>query len=320
VRRGADLTQRLLAAGRQQFLDTVDLDLNQLIEQEVQMLRRLIPESITVDFRPEPDLPAIRADRGQLLQVLMNLCVNARDAMPGGGRITISTRQGEAEDSFRVAHRDARGSRFVCLSLSDTGVGMSRETRERAFEPFFTTKGTGKGTGLGLATVYGIVSQHNGSIEVDSTPGAGTTFRIYLPALDRRAERSDSSDAVPALGRGERILVVEDDDDVRRLVVAALEELGYTALEAGDGAAALEVLDGVEVDLVLTDVVMPKMGGQELFNRCREAGREVAFVFSSGYTADALPDEIDLAGDIPFITKPYTIEKLANKIRQALSG
>jgi PAS domain S-box-containing protein len=323
VKRGAELTRRLLAIARQQVLRMETLDLNQVIDDELEILRRVIPENIAIHFHPSPDLPPVRADRGQLSQVLMNLCVNARDAMLHGGIITLDSSTVLVENGTGGMRPESHeAGPHVCLSVADTGDGMDAATRERVFEPFFTTKPGGEGTGMGLATVYGIVRQHDGFIEVDSAPGKGTRFVIYLPASDHPAEEGEDVREKELVRGTETILVVEDEQAVRAAVVKMLAGLGYTVLQAADGEKALDLIqgNGGTIDLVLSDVVMPRMGGRELLERSREIEPEMSFLFSSGYTDARLRTLLDLERRTTFIAKPFSLEALATAVREAIDG
>ncbi len=317
VRRGAELTQRLLAVGRGQMLQMANLDLNAMIRKEVTILRRVIPESVAIEFSPGASPATVFADQAQISQVLMNLCVNSRDAMNGDGTITIETFPVEI-DSRLSGFGEGQDGPHVCISVADTGAGMDRKTAAHIFEPFFSTKEDSKGTGLGLATVYGIVRQHNGTIDVESELGQGTKFVIFLPLIDAQTDAMEDSDELMAVGGNETILVVEDDDDVRRSVVGMLSCLGYNMFEAPDGDQGLEVIkrEGEKIDLVLSDVVMPNMGGHELFIRSRNLPLHLCFLFSSGHAKDNQFSEDE---DAHFIAKPYTMEQLAYKIREILS-
>ncbi len=317
--RAAEFTKGLLAFARRQVLDPVHLDLNAFVSEAVPMLRHLIPENIRINVHPAAETDVVQADRGQLTQVLMNLCVNARDAMPGGGAITIETGNALMDAAFVAAHVGAREGRYVCLRVADTGVGIAEENLPRIFEPFFTTKETGKGTGLGLSTVYGIVKQHEGFILAASEPGRGSTFTVYLPAAAGRDLPSAPVSQTAVRGGNEAILVVEDEPEVRKVLVEALTGLGYEVYQAADGLAALEMLRrGLAVGLVLTDVVMPHMGGMELCEAARAAAPDLRFLFSSGYAEDTVHVGFIKKEGIFFLAKPYGIDALARKVREAL--
>ncbi len=320
ARRAADFTQGLLAFARRQVLEPVCLDLNGFLTEALPMLRRMIPENIRIDVRAGVGLGAVRADRGQLTQVLMNLCVNARDAMAEGGSISISTENFVMDQKFVASHRGAKRGNFVSLAVADTGTGIAPEDLERVFEPFFTTKQAGKGTGLGLSTVYGIIKQHGGFIYADSRVGRGTTFTVYLPVAAAEGQHAEVPAEIATRGGPETILVVEDEAEVRRILVEALTSLGYRVHQAADGVDALAVLqrEHRRVDLVLTDVVMPRMGGMELFRAALAILPELKFLFSSGYTEDTVHDGFVKKEGVFFLAKPYGIDMLARKVREAL--
>jgi PAS domain S-box-containing protein len=317
--RAAEFTKGLLAFARRQVLEPVRLDLNAFVSEAVPMLRHLIPENIRINVDLAAETDVVQADRGQLTQILMNLCVNARDAMPGGGAITIETGNAVMDASFVAAHVGSREGRYACMRVADTGVGIAEENLPRIFEPFFTTKETGKGTGLGLSTVYGIVKQHEGFILAASEPGQGSVFTVYLPAAAGHGVPSAPRGVAAVRGGNEVILVVEDEPEVRKVLVEALGGLGYDVHEAADGAVGLEMLrHGLAADLVLTDVVMPRMGGMELCEAARAAAPDLRFLFSSGYAEDTVHVGFVKKEGIFFLAKPYGIDALARKVREAL--
>ncbi len=320
--RAASLTRQLLAFSRKQMLQPTEMNLNVAITDMERMLRRLIGEDVELVTVLEQDVWTVKADPGQIEQVLMNLVVNARDAMPEGGRVTISTRN-VAIDEGAARDLDCRIGDYCMLRVSDTGMGMAENIRSRVFEPFFTTKEMGKGTGLGLSTVYGIVKQSGGSITVESEPGEGTTFTILLPKVDPRAEepKIGTAGANPLRG-SETILLVEDEDTVRELASRALRKKGYSVLEAGNGAEALELSERFndKIDLVVTDVVMPRMSGRELVERLSMLRPETKVIFMTGYTDDAILHHGVLDSGIELIQKPFKPAVLLNKIREVLSG
>ena len=322
ARRAADFTQGLLAFARRQVLEPVSLDLNAFVAEALPMLRRMIPENIRIDFHAGEGLAALRADRGQLTQILMNLCANARDAMPYGGTITVSTRDVTADAAFTETHPGAKPGRYVGLVVADSGTGIENEDLRQIFEPFFTTKERGKGTGLGLSTVYGIVKQHGGYIYADSRPGEGSTFSVYFPAIALAGQLPEAATGRAARGGRETILVVEDEAEVRQILVQALSSFGYRVYEAADGVDALSLLrgDSLSVDLVLTDVVMPRMGGMELCQAARAIRPGVRFLFSSGYTEDSVHVGFVKKEGIFFLAKPYGIDTLAGKVREVLDS
>jgi len=284
------------------------------------MLRRLLPESITISLLPGHNLATVSADPSQLEQVIVNLCVNARDAMEHGGLLTIETENILIDGRFREVHPWARHGSYVLLSVTDTGVGMTAEVRERAFEPFFTTKGAYRGTGLGLSTVYGIVQQHDGMIQVESEPGIGSTFKIYLPADTRRAPGAGHKvEGMSPVGE-ETILLVEDEELVRRAVTQILDRAGYRTITAANGLEAIGVLREQErpVHLVLLDVVMPELGGPETWERMRGMREGLRVLFMSGYADEQYRRR--LPPDAELIEKPFRPEDLLTLIRKTLDG
>ena len=322
--RAKDLTRQLLAFSRRQILQVKVLDLNSLVQDLEKMLYRILGEDIQLVTTLAEDLGRVRIDPGEIEQVIMNLAVNARDAISSGGRLTIETENVELDEDYARAHLGVTPGPYVMLSVSDTGVGMSREVQEKAFEPFFTTKEKGKGTGLGLSTVYGIVKQSGGNIWIDSEPGQGTTFKIYLPkvegALDPLARRGDSA----SLREGtEVVLLVEDEAPVLDLVAHFLRHQGYAVLEAADGEQALRIAEeqGKErIHLLLTDVVMPKMSGKELADRLKSLRPDLKVLFISGYTDNAIVRHGMLDAGVNFLQKPFSVATLGQKIRGALDG
>jgi signal transduction histidine kinase/CheY-like chemotaxis protein len=310
--RAANLTHQLLAFSRKQVLQPTVLDLSDVVNGIAPMLRRIIGEHIELRIENAAPLARIRADRGQLEQVLLNLAVNARDAMPSGGRVTIATRNDGSAD-----RANAKG---VVLVVRDTGVGMTDDVKDRVFEPFFTTKEAGKGTGLGLSMVYGIVNQSGGTISIDSTVGVGTAFIITLPAAESVVGGDDHIAEAEEASRGtESILVVEDAEDVRTLARRTLEERGYAVRVARNAAEALEISAAGHVDLLLTDIVMPQMSGPQLVANYVATHPAPVVVYMSGYADDAL-DQYELDPDIVFLRKPFTPNVLARTIRQALDS
>jgi len=320
--RAASLTRQLLAFSRKQVLQPKLFDLNHLVSDITKMLRRLIGEHIemtTVIGEPAP----INADPGQIEQVLMNLVVNARDAMPNGGRLTIETARVEIDETYASTHLSVQTGSYVMLAVSDTGFGIDPETQKHIFEPFFTTKEQGKGTGLGLSTVYGIVKQSGGHIWLYSEPAQGTVFKIYLPVAANTQTEANAT-LVPAdLPRGtETILIVEDEPQIRKLAFDCLAYCGYDVISSGNGTEALELLGRLKrpVDLVLTDVVMPKLSGRELSERILAIQPSAKVLFMSGYTNDAVVNHGILDGASSFIQKPFTLESLVRRVRQVLDS
>jgi signal transduction histidine kinase/CheY-like chemotaxis protein len=314
------LTRQLLAFSRREALVLRAVDVNDLIDEQSAMLRRLIGEDIELLTVPGAGPLQVRADAGMLGQVLMNLAINARDAMPGGGRIVIETQPFAADADFCRTHTWARRGSYVRLSVADTGVGMSPEVQRRIFDPFFTSKEAGRGTGLGLSMVYGIVQQHEGMISVYSEEGVGTTFHIYLPRSDSEAPPGEAAEHGPAPGGTETILVAEDEPDVLGLLVGLLQGAGYTVLTALDGAEAIERFrDGRErIELVVLDVVMPKLGGRAAYEQIRRMGGAVPILFSSGHTANVIDAEFIAEHSARLIRKPYSPDALLRLVRETL--
>lgn len=318
--RAMGLTKQLLAFSREQVLHTAPLDANGLITDMTGMLRTLIGENITITLSLAPDLPLALADRGQLEQVVMNLVVNARDAMPDGGRVTIETADIELS-SASILKQEVMPGHYVMLAITDTGSGMTKETQRRLFEPFFTTKGTGKSTGLGLSTTYGIVKQSKGHIWVDSEPGLGSTFKVYLPRADRDAPLQSVSPLVAAVKpASETILLVEDDAGVRQLSKRILERAGYRVLEAsnGDDAERLFAEHADAIDLLVTDMIMPGCGGPELLNRLRVQAPALRALYMSLYTEQSAVDQTGIDRGLPFVQKPFTATEFLRQVRGAL--
>jgi CheY-like chemotaxis protein len=321
--RSAGLTRQLLAFSSQQVLAPRVLDLNSVVADSYKMLRRLIGEDIRLHTSLAPALGTIRADPGQLEQLLLNLAVNSRDAMPRGGQLTIQTRNINLDEDHVRTHADARSGPHVCLSVTDTGVGMPPEIQARIFEPFFTTKGPGKGTGLGLATVYGIVKQSSGHIVVESTVGVGTTFEVYFPQTDKPAGGSKVVTGLLAPPKGdETLLLVEDEGGVRGLTRHVLVGCGYKVLEAADGPAALMVAAAHPgpVHLLIADVVMPGMGGREVAEQLGKRHPKMRVLFVSGYTDDAVIRYGVMRDSVNFLQKPFAPAALALKVREVLDA
>jgi PAS domain S-box-containing protein len=330
----ATLTRQLLAFSRKQVMAPRLVDLNGIVASIHAMLQRLLGETINLVTITAPDLGGVKADPGQMEQMILNLCVNARDAMPDGGRLTIRTANVQLDETAAARWNDVKPGPYVMLEVADTGIGMDAETRSHLFEPFFTTKEQGKGTGLGLSTVYGTVKQSGGHISVESEPGQGSTFTVYLPRVAATAPPPEPRPAaaapaprprVEALltpGRGETILLVEDAQRVRAVVREILEMSGYVVLEARHGAEALELSNqhpGV-IHLLVTDVVMPQMSGRELAQRLATLRPELKVLYMSGYTDDAIVRHGVLAAGIAFLAKPFTPDALALKVREVLDG
>jgi PAS domain S-box-containing protein len=318
--RAAGLTRQLLAFSRRQVLQPKVLDLNEVVSELERMLRRLIGEDIRLVVALHEGLPPIKADAGQLEQVLMNLVVNARDAMPTGGRLLIETGRATFDAAYAAAHAGVELGSYVMVAVSDTGEGMTPEVRAQIFEPFFTTKGAGKGTGLGLATVHGIVRQSGGHVFVYSEPGRGSTFKIYFPAVEESLQPARPPKEEEAPRGTETILVVEDEAALRDILRECLEAGGYRVLEAADGLAALKLAESQAgpIDLLVTDVVMPGMGGSEIARQLAAQRPDLKVLYMSGYTDDAVVLHGVLGAEVPFLEKPFTAASLARKIREVL--
>jgi PAS domain S-box-containing protein len=319
--RAAGLTRQLLAFSRRQMLEPTVLDLNEVVRHIQEMLSRLIGEDIQVVITLESALGSVRADAGQIEQVIMNLAVNARDAMPRGGRLSIETANVDLDNTYAQAHVTGQPGPYVMLAVSDTGIGMDDATRQRIFEPFFTTKEKGRGTGLGLSTVYGIVKQSGGYIWVYSEPARGTTFKVYLPRVQTPAEPLvvPESVSLPA-GGNETILLVEDDASVRTLARKTLEARGYRVLEAADGKEAMEIAQSQSLDLLLTDMVLPGIGGSEIAARIHDIHPQSKVLYTSGYTDDAIVRGGLIERGSAFLEKPFTPNLLARRIREVLDA
>ncbi|MBI2394063.1 MAG: PAS domain-containing protein [Deltaproteobacteria bacterium] len=318
--RAAELTRQLLAFSHQQVFNPRVLDLNQTVTGVEKMLRRLLGADIELICLTAATW-RVRADPGQLEQVLLNLATNARDAMPGGGKLTLQTKDVEFDEPYAREHHGVTPGPHVMLAVSDTGVGMERDTQAKIFEPFFTTKEKGKGTGLGLSTVYGIVRQSGGHVWVYSEPGKGTTFRIYLPRTTDVEDSHANGQVQPDSGRGnETILLVEDDEQVRGVARGILRRNGYVVLEAASAGEALLISEqhAAKIHLLLTDVVMPRMGGPQLAERLRARRPELKVLFMSGYTGEAIAHHGILESNVPFLQKPITPDALTRKVREAL--
>ena len=319
--RASTLTKQLLAFSRKQVLQPRVLDVDIVVARMEPLLRRLIGEDIDLVTATEPGLGRVRADPGQLEQVVLNLAVNARDAMPRGGRLTVETANAELDEAYARQQADVHPGPYVILAVSDTGVGMDAETRAHLFEPFFTTKGVGEGTGLGLATVYGIVKQSGGHITAYSESGRGTTIKIYLPRVEAASELREAEPEPVVLRRGsETVLLVEDDEAVRELTCEVLEMHGYTVLAVADAGEAPRVLEGASrpIHLLVTDVVMPRLSGRDLTERLRSLRPGLKVLYISGYAGTAVVHHGVLDPGTPFLQKPFTPDALLRSVRKVL--
>jgi PAS domain S-box-containing protein len=324
ARRAAALTRQLLLFSRKQVIQPKVLDLNAVLQNLANMLQRLLGEDVALEFTYAPSLPPIEADTGMLEQVVMNLAVNSRDAMPKGGKLGIGTTSVAIDGDYARQHLEARAGQFICVTITDSGCGMDRQTLERIFEPFFSTKEVGKGTGLGLATVYGIVKQHRGWIEVSSQVGCGTTFKIYFPATARENDATSETSTAPQVVRGgkETILLVEDEPVLRELVRDILGQYQYRVIEAASGVEALKAWDlhDGQIDLLLTDMVMPEgMTGSDVAAQLRRRKPDLKVIFTSGYSAEVMGRDFS-HGDAAFLSKPYLPPQLAQTVRQCLDA
>ncbi|HEX4342960.1 MAG TPA: ATP-binding protein [Verrucomicrobiae bacterium] len=318
--RAASLTGQLLAFSRKQVLQPKVINLKEVIGGMGKMLRRLIGENIELTTLHDDNVGNIKADPGQIEQVVLNMAINARDAMPNGGKLTVRTSNVTIDQASHFRNRKLDIGEYIMLSISDTGVGITEEVKTHLFEPFFTTKGVGRGTGLGLATCYGIICQSDGDIRVYSEIGSGTTFKIYLPRVDAPAASTIKNPEADLLPEGnETILIVEDDSSVRKLSASVLLECGYQVIEARDGVEAFELLQCQPAPgLVLTDVIMPKMSGRVLHDRIKVIMPEMKILFMSGYTDDALAHHNVLDQNFSFLEKPFSPARLARKVREVL--
>ena len=322
TQRAVSLTRQLLAFSRKQVTQPLVINLNEILPDLEKMLRRLIGENITLETILNPALWNVKIDTGQMEQVIMNLVVNARDAMPKGGNLTIETTNIDLDEDYFQDHGvENPPGPYVMMAISDTGIGMDKEIQSHIFEPFFTTKGIGRGTGLGLSTVYGIVKQNHGYIWAYSEPGQGTTFKVYLPSVGEDAvsveEKKISKDKLTG---SETVLIVEDDSSIRKLARKVLQAYGYNVLDAEEGEQALRIIEEHEgpIHLLVTDVVMPKMSGRELAERLQSLRPEVKVIYMSGYTDDAIAHHGVLEQGVNFIEKPFTPKGLARKVREVL--
>jgi len=318
-----EIVRQLLAFARKQIIAPEVLDLNETVEDMLKMLRHLIGEDIDLIWAPGHGLWQVKMDPSQIDQILANLCVNSRDAISGVGKVAIETRNTVLDEAYCAEQAGAAPGEYVMLAVSDNGCGMDRETQENIFEPFYTTKDVGKGTGLGLATVYGIVKQNNGFIEAASEPGKGTSFKIYLPLHGEEAEgKVEAVEAKTPQGRGETILVVEDDVSVLHLTEKILDHLGYAVLTSAGSVEALTMAREYqgEINLLMTDVVLPEMSGRDLAGEMVKIRPDIRTLFMSGYTADIITRQGVLDKSVHFVQKPFTFDSLARKVREAMGA
>ena len=318
--RAATLTRQLLTFARRQVVELVNLDLRDVVKDLMRFFAKVAGEQIEVKTFLAEDTPTVRADRGQIEQVLMNLIVNARDAMAGGGQLLVETGIVILEEEYIQEHQYMKKGRYALLGISDTGIGMDEATRERVFDPFFTTKSPGKGTGLGLAVVYGIVKQHNGFIHLYSEPGKGSTFKVYFPAIETPPDVKIPVKAEPILGGSETILLVEDEGSIRMLAERILKEIGYTVLTACNGEEAIDLFRRHReiIALAVLDVVMPRMGGKEAYEVMRKENPGLKAIFMSGYSGNAIHEAFVIKPDTPFLGKPFAPTVLLRKVREVL--
>ena len=319
--RATALTKQLLAFSRMQVLQPRVMNLNGIVEDMGRLLPRLIGEDIELAIRTDADLGSIRADASQMEQIIMNLTVNARDAMPAGGRLIIETSNAELDRTYNSTHPIVKPGRYVLLAVSDTGTGMDAETQAHIFEPFFTTKEPGKGTGLGLATVYGVVKQSGGFIWVYSEVGKGTSFKIYLPRVDQLEDKANVAAPFMETPRGtETILLAEDEQDVREVAREFLESGGYTVIEAFNGGEALRLAGEHKagIDLLVTDMVMPGMTGKELAGRLQHQHAGIGVIYMSGYSEQTVAETAQADGSI-LLTKPFSRSSILRAVREALN-
>jgi CheY-like chemotaxis protein len=319
--RAATITRQLLAFSRKQILQPRVLNLNAITADVSKMLRRLIGEDVELVINAGSDLGPVKADPGQIEQVIMNLAINARDAMPQGGKLVIETANADLDRDYTAGHPPVQPGRYIMLTVSDTGSGMDAETKARIFEPFFTTKEMGKGTGLGLAIVYGVVKQSNGYIWVYSEPGQGATFRIFLPRVEETPETIGPRSSEATLPNGtETILLVEDEQSLRTIARLFLEGKGYTILEAASGQQAMEIArqHAGQIHLLLTDVIMPGMNGRELAEAVAASRAGIKLLYMSGYTDELVTQQGILNPGLQLLEKPFTRESLLSRVRAVL--
>jgi len=320
--RAQGITNQLLTFSKKQVMKMEVLNLNSEVKETSSMLRRMIGEDIELTVLLEDGIPNVMADAGQIQQVLMNLAINARDAMTGGGSLTVETRRAQGDDKFFAENSEMSADDFITITVTDTGTGISPEAMEHIYEPFFTTKDREKGTGLGLSTVFGIIAQHSGYITVSSSSGKGASFRIYLPVVDEDVTHEAEPELTQLVtDRHETVLVVEDNDMVRELAVSMLESLGYKVLSAALPEEALSIVETFEgeISLLLSDMVMPQMSGHELYRKITEADRKIRVLYMSGYTDKIIGETGKAEPDRDlFLQKPFSVKELAMKVKEAI--
>ncbi len=319
AQRAAALTSRLLAFGRRQTLDLQAIDVNALVGDFEDMLRRTLGEQVALEIHLAADLWSARSDANQLESALLNLCINARDAMPDGGRLTVETANTHLDEAYTREHPELEPGDYVVLCVSDTGTGMDTATVEKAFEPFFTTKPVGQGTGLGLSMIYGFARQSGGHVRIYSELGNGTTVKFYVPRFRGDADAKADAEGETPMGAGETVLVVEDDASVRMIVLEVLDELGYAAVEAIDARTAIPILESSRrIDLLVTDVGLPGMNGRQLAEVARQSRADLKVLFITGYAENAAVRSGFLDPGMDMMTKPFAIDALATKLRDML--
>jgi len=320
AQRAAGLTSRLLAFSRRQLLDSKPTDINALVRSLSNLLHRAADENVSVAVETKDGIPAALVDANQLESAILNLVINARDAMPQGGKLTVETSAVDLDEAYCEAHPGIASGPYVVIAVSDTGVGMTPELIEKAFDPFFTTKPLGQGTGLGLSMVYGFAKQSNGQVRIHSAPGQGTSVKIYLPAAEQGAIQPAEHAQSSPQGAGQAVLLVEDDPSVRLLIGEVLSELGYRAIKASDANAAIKVLESSQaIDMMISDVGLPGMNGRQLAEVAREYHPTVPILFVTGYAENAAIRADFLGTDMAVISKPFQVEELAAKISEMLS-
>lgn len=322
--RAAQMVRQLLAFSRHQVLEPAYIDVNTVVTDLLDFIKKVIGEHIEIVFTPAPNIQTVFADKVQIEQVVMNLCINARDAMPNGGQLCITLQNISLDKTARQVQTAEQAGTYVEITVRDTGTGMDEQTRERIFEPFFTTKEVGKGTGLGLSTVHGIIGQHKGFINVESTLGKGTSFSIYLPTVEHTPLTTQKEpEAEPVTQKGtETILLVEDDQDLRELMQEVLQDCGYTVMSVSNGQEALDLLEHADtkVEIIISDMMTPKLGGKDLYKKLAQSGSTTRFLFMSGYLADHLDQDFHMDTDTHFLQKPFDLDELTRKVRVVLEA